>query len=287
MLANDGGKAVASYGNGTLIQWDAKNGMTIGKPMKVRLVDVVSIAMNEECGWILAAYHSDETEDYVVLWDMSTCEMVRKRIRGNYGSELTCAAVSSNGNMIVTGSSDGTLQQYRATTGAAKGKVMRGHKDRVICVAFSPNDEMIVSGSYDKSIIRWATANGEQIGNPLLHDEEVTCFSISGDGTVIVSISDAHVLCRWDAISGQLMGKYVSKQWWMSAIWTDYDGTKLVTWTSNRTITWWSVEPGGAIRETSTLPLSNDVEECAIDMNHGVAALGLRNGAVAFCDIHW
>ncbi len=70
-------------------------------------------------------------------------------------------------------------------------------------------------------------------------------------------------------------------------IWTNYDGTEIATWGGNGTITRWSVEPGGAIRETSKLLLSNDVVQCDIDMNNGVAALASSNGAVGVCDIHW
>ncbi len=289
LLSNEGQKAVTSYENGALLQWAAKNGMIIGKTMERRNVSVESIALNERRDCILAVYttYTPRIENEVILWDSRTCEMVGRPIMVVQGSRLTCAAVSSNGEIIVTGSREGALQRYCTTTGDAKGGVMGGHQAFVRCVAFSPNDEIIVSGSDDKSIIRWVTATGERIGKPLLHDEPITCFSISGNGTVIVSISDVHILSRWDVISGQLMGKSVSKQWWVSDIWTNYDGTKIVTWTSNRTMTLWSVEPGGAIREISTLPLSNDVAKCDIDMNNGVAALGLLNGTVAFCNIHW
>ncbi len=289
LLANEGQKVVTIYGDGTLLQWDAKNDMTIGKPMKGRFVDVESIAVNARCGWILAVYTTywPKIENEVVLWDSRACEMVHKSIVVNQQSRLTCASVSSNGKMIVMGSSDGTLQRYCTTTGEAKGEALRGHKGFVTCIAFSPNDEMIVSGSRDKSIIRWVAANGEQIGEPLLHDQSIRCFSISGDGKVIVS-STRNYLFRWDTISGELLGNSVSKQGRVDDVWTNYAGNKTVTWsTDDRTIKWWSVEPGDEIRETSTLPLSNSIAKCAFDMIHGVAALGLRNGAVAFCDIHW
>ncbi len=79
--------------------------------MKGEFGQVKSIAINEKCGWILAAYttYSPIIENEVILWDLNTCEMVSKPIMVNQRSELTCAAVSSNGKMIVTGSSDGTL----------------------------------------------------------------------------------------------------------------------------------------------------------------------------------
>ncbi len=143
-------------------------------------------------------------------------------------------------------------------------------------------------GSYDTSIIRWVTANGRPIWNRFFHDKPLTCFTITGDGKVIASVSDAHILSLWDAISGQSISKTVNEQGQVSDIWTNYDGTKIVTWEAEfREIILWSVEPEGETRETSTLPLSNDVAKCAIDVNRGVAAVGLRSGAVAFCDIHW
>ena len=47
----------------------------------------------------------------VILWKKSTYEMVCDPLYIGQGDGLTCAALSSNGKMIATGSEDSTVQR--------------------------------------------------------------------------------------------------------------------------------------------------------------------------------
>ncbi len=164
---------------------------------------------------------------------------------------------------------------------------MRRHKDEVKCVAFSGNEDMVLTLSDDSSIILWSTARGEQIRKPLILNDSLYSISFSADGTVIVSSSNSSCLCRWDAINGELLGESVSKERCGHTVSTDSICTKVVTWSEMRkTIRYWRVGPGGTMHETSTLLVSDDITACAIDMNHGVAAVGSANGAVGVSNIH-
>ncbi len=290
VFSKDGQKVITGFTDGTLLQWDTNSGMTIGKPMKGRLYDAVLIESSDESEMILAVYttglYENVLKNEIVQWNSSTCEMVDEPVLFTQQGYLTCAAVSSNGQMIVTGSENGTMQRHCAITGNTIGESMYGHNDTVKCVAFTANDEIIVTASRDGSIIRWSAADGKQMGKPIMCNGVISCISVSCDGTVIMAHTFQDGLCRWDAISGKLLGESSSKKWSAYGIWTNSDCTEIVTWTANETITRWTAVPGGAICETSTLPLSADVAVCAIDMNHGVAAVALWNGAVAVCDIH-
>jgi WD40 repeat protein len=61
-------------------------------------------------------------------------------------SSITCVAFSPDGNQIVSGSSDNSVQVWDAKTGKQL-KELRGHTDHVTSVAFSPDGDQIVSGS--------------------------------------------------------------------------------------------------------------------------------------------
>ena len=274
-------KLVTISDNGTLLQWEVTNGKPIGKPMKGWLNRALCIAVNEQCGMIVAVL-----ENEVIRWNTRTCEMMGKSLLLKHESYLNCAALSSNGETIVTGSSDGTVRRWCTRSGDTISEPMRGHKEWVTFVAFSANDEMIVSGSHDGSIIRWSTPNGQKIGEPLIHNDWIYRSPISADGKVIVSSSTDGGLCRLDLSNGQLLGKSVSKGWCGHIISTNTDCTQLVTWNFDKTIRCWRVGPGGTIHKTSALLASADITVCAIDMNHGVAAVGSGNGAVGVCDIH-
>ena len=64
-------------------------------------------------------------------------------------------AYSPNGQHIISGSLDKTIQIWDAETGAAVGRPLEGHIRSVTSVAYSPSGRHIVSGSNDNTIRVW------------------------------------------------------------------------------------------------------------------------------------
>ena len=64
-------------------------------------------------------------------------------------------AVSSDGQRIVSGSTDQTVRIWNAQTGEPIGQPLQGHTGPVWSVAISPDGQRIVSGSDDQTVRIW------------------------------------------------------------------------------------------------------------------------------------
>src|SRR6266571_507627 len=79
----------------------------------------------------------------------------------NVGGSVRSIALSPDGQRIVSGSDDGTIRVWNATTGETEAGPFTGHTHSVWSVAFSPDGQRIVSGSDDRTIRVWNATTGE------------------------------------------------------------------------------------------------------------------------------
>src|SRR6266702_1610434 len=121
----------------------------------------------------------------------------------NGGGCVPSIALSPDGRRIVSGSDDGTIRVWNATTGETEAGPFTGHTGLVLSVAFSSDGQRIVSGSYDRTIRVWNATTGETEAGPFTgHMGLVLSVAFSPDGQRIVSGSDDRTIRVWDATTG-------------------------------------------------------------------------------------
>lgn len=155
----DGTKIVSGGVRGQVILWDISNVHKISHtelvghmPYNSHLKNFVrEVAFSSDGNYIISC--SDGVKNNLILWDGKTGEQIR--ILEGHGltsnplfSGVSCAAFSSDGNYIISGSKgiENNLILWDGRTGD-KIKILEGHKGDVFCAAFSPNSNYIISGS--------------------------------------------------------------------------------------------------------------------------------------------
>ncbi|CUA72682.1 putative WD repeat-containing protein alr3466 [Nostoc sp, PCC 7120] [Rhizoctonia solani] len=155
---------------------------------------VYSIAFSPD-GRLLA---SGSTNGSLIIWDISTGEMLLSPLKGHYG-RVNCITFSPDGTQIASGSEDRTIRLWSSLTGTPVGNPLRGHDDMISSVAFSPGGSHLVSGSEDKTVRIWDVTSGQSIALFQGHTDVVLSVAFSPEGTQVVSGSADTTIRLWNA----------------------------------------------------------------------------------------
>lgn len=152
--------------------------------------------------------------DGIIFWDAAG--NTQKTLACQLGT-VTSMAFLSNGQQIVTGSTDTTIRRWDITMDATQNVV--GHPKPVVMVAISPDgkviassstDETIIaSGSTDETIMLWDAATGDLQQTLAGHQSIVSAVVFSPDNKQIASCSYEQVNL-WDAATGDLQNSLES-----------------------------------------------------------------------------
>ncbi len=136
--------------------------------------------------WDLASPKIKDTGDRLKVEDdppsfYGNNERSLEMLKGHTGT-IKAISITPNGEQVVSGSSDGTLQVWNLATGKCM-KVMEGHTDSVNAVSITPDGERAVSGSSDKTIRVWELANGKCL---MVYGMEGSIWDVAVHGTGLV-----------------------------------------------------------------------------------------------------
>ncbi len=124
-------------------------------------------------------------------------------MRGHTG-EVSRAAFSPDGTLVVTAAQDATARLWDAATGQRL-HMLAGHDDWVWSACFSPDGGRVVTASSDHTARLWEVASGAELAVLRGHQAEVRAAVFSPDGQRVVTVSDDHTARLWDV--GQAAGQ--------------------------------------------------------------------------------
>lgn len=119
------------------------------------------------------------------------------------GAMITTCAYSPDNSRIVSGSFDGHVRVWDATSGARFFAEPMKHSISVLAVQFSPDGARIASGSIDRTIRLWDAISGCQVLQSLQgHRSGVTSLSFYTSSRRLVSGSQDTTVRVWSVQSG-------------------------------------------------------------------------------------
>ncbi len=161
-------------------------------------------------------------------------------------SWIHAVAIRPQGDMIVSGSSDGALRLWDVATGQYLG-VLLGHQRWVSAVVFSPDGETIASASHDGTVRLWNSDTGDLIRILKGHRGPVSHLAFSPDGNWLASASRDQSLRLWDVEWGTCCRTFTGHQGWIQAMAFSPDGKTLASGGHDRTLRLWDTQSGSRL----------------------------------------
>jgi WD40 repeat protein len=151
------------------------------------------------------------------------------------GSEIYCAAISPDGNTVLTGSGDSSARLWDW-----RGKLIqefKGHQSNVVSVAFSPGGNAILTGSEDGTARLW-DLRGNTIKEFKGHDNYVMAVAFSSDGNSILTGSGDYTARLWD-LRGNTLQEFKGHDAYVMAVAFSPDGKTILTGSEDKSARLW------------------------------------------------
>ncbi len=123
------------------------------------------------------------------------------RTLDGHSASVLCVAITRDGRLAVSGSSDHTVKVWNLATERML-LTLEGHSSAVWGIAVSPDGRWAVSASADHTLKVWDLERGCLLGTIEGHTNSVNAVAVSGDGRRAVSVSADRTLKLWD-VEGQ------------------------------------------------------------------------------------
>lgn len=150
-------------------------------------------------------------DNAAIIWDTATGEP-HQIFMGHEGS-VTSVALADDGQMLLTGSEDGTAILWDASGEPLQFspsilQTFRGHKTAITTVALSADGKRGATGSDDKTAIIWDVADDMPLQVFQGHQDSVSSVAMTTDGKRLVTGSLDETAIIWNASTGEMLQSF-------------------------------------------------------------------------------
>jgi WD40 repeat protein/serine/threonine protein kinase len=190
-------------------------------------------------------------------------------------------AFSPDGTRLASGSLDGTVKVWDATSGKLI-RTLRGHEGGIRSVAFSPDGTRLASASLDKTVKVWNATTGRETLTFKEHTAGLWTVAFSPDGTRLASASEDGTMKVWDPTTGQVILTRQHSGFRNMAF--SADGKRLASGNAGGIVKVWDPTTGKEVLNINAHAYGDGVQSLAFSPEGIRLASASQDGTVKFWD---
>jgi WD40 repeat protein len=201
---------------------------------------------------------------FLKTFDVATRTPLKTIVWEQVERSQSVAVLSPNGQVLVTGSVDGSITFYDAKTGAAIETLAHPYATNVFQLAFSPNGKLLataggpVEAEWRAPAAKiWDAATHKLVASPPGHTELVLAVAFAPDGKTLATCSVDDSIRFWDTTTWKEIPPALGHKEYVAFLAYLPDGRTLATACSNGTMKLWNV---ATRRELASLKLEMAVQ---------------------------
>ncbi|KAB8335546.1 hypothetical protein SD80_004360 [Scytonema tolypothrichoides VB-61278] len=155
-----------------------------------------------------------------------------------YTDSVTSVSFSPNGQIVVSGTADGTIKLW--SRDGREIKTFKAHDKKIISISFSPDSQKFVSGSEDNTPKLWSL-DGKEIKTFEGHEDSITSVSFNSNGQMVVSGSKDRTIKLWN-LDGKEIKTFNKHRGSINSVSFSPNGKLIASASEDKTIKLWNLE---------------------------------------------
>lgn len=181
----------------------------------------------------------------LTIWDAEHGQEVLT-LRG-HTRQIFCAAISADGKLVVSGSTDGTYKIWDAHTGQEIRSLKTIQGSAFGCAAISPDGRRVFTGMADRLNV-WDVDTGRELTTLKGHKHYVSGVAMSADGRRMVTASHDKTLKVWDVDQGRELQTLKGHQAEVVCVALSPDGKRIVSGSLDGSLKIWDADSAKEVR---------------------------------------
>lgn len=177
-------------------------------------------------------------------------------VQRGHSADINAVAISPDGRLLLTGSSDHTACLWDMASGREL-RCFVGHAEPVLAVAFSPDGRLALTGSLDRTARLWDAASGENEQEFLDPVDGLIAVAMSPDGRFVATGNNLGMTRLWDRKTGAEIHQFQGSR----SVAFSPDGRFLATGGQDGAVRLWDLATGQEARRFAVADNADDATD--------------------------